>query len=148
MARFDESNFDESFFDEDEPTTPRRTHMSTMPVTDAIGYGERAKQMLTDYKDDMTAKGSDPTTRISYLGTQAATLSAEDQKQETMKSELAAQTALVNTAKDDLVKAASAACDLVIATFGRGSGQAKEATNLRNSVSTTTKRSPKPAPMS
>jgi hypothetical protein len=150
-ARYDESYFDESFFDEDEPPAPpspqRKSRMSTLPVTDAIGFAQRTKEMLVNYQADMVAKGSDPAARLTRLDAQTNTLNVEDQKQEALKTSLAQQTVIVTTAKDALVREASSGCDLVIATFGRNSAQAKEATRLRNSVSTTARRAAKtPAP--
>ena len=117
--------------------------MSTLPVTDALGYAQQAKQLVTNYKTDMTAKGFDPTARMAQLDTLAASLSAEDEKQEAMKTSLRQQTDLVISIKDKLVKEASAACDTILAAYGRGTDQAKEATRLRNSVSTVTHRAAK-----
>ena len=84
----------------------------------------------------MILKDEDPTIRIASLTSIADQLEVENAKQEKMKTDLRAQTALVESLKGKGYNVASGGCDKVIVAFGRGSQQAKEATNLRKSLRT------------
>jgi len=119
--------------------------MSTIPVDAALGYAQQAAALLTNYKTAMIAKGVDPTASIADLTAKAASLTTKNENQEATKTLLRQQTEDVNATKDDLEKVASAACDMILAAYGRTSEEAKEATRLRNSIYTTIKRTPKPA---
>lgn len=121
----------------------------TFPVNEVLGMCAGAQQMLTDYKTDMTAAGVDPTALITKLGTDHDTLAVENDKQENLKTQERAQTAVVENVKGQAYADASNACDMVIAAFGKTSPQAREAMNLRKSVRPDTrqaKQTPPPAP--
>jgi hypothetical protein len=106
----------------------------TFPVNEVLGFSSSAKQMLTNYKTQMTAAGVDPTVLITKLGTDHDSLVVENDKQEGLKTQLRDQTAVVEGVKADAYAEASNACDMVIAAFGKNSEQAAEATKLRKSV--------------
>jgi len=90
--------------------------------------------MLETYKTEMIAAGVDPTALIAQLSPLHTTLNTENIKQEGMKTDLRAQTEVVEGAKTDTYTAASRGVDMVISAFGRTSQQAKEAIALRKSV--------------
>jgi len=124
----------EPFWDVEEPKPTRRKHMSTAPVDDVIGYAQQAREMLNTYKTGMTAKGFDPTTQMANLATKTNSLVGKNQEQEAMKTSLRTLTTEVEGIKDEAERAASSACDTILAAFGRGSEQGKEATRLRSSI--------------
>jgi hypothetical protein len=90
--------------------------------------------MLTNYKTQMVTAGVDPTNLITKLGTEHDDLAVENDKQESLKTQLRNQTAVVDAAKTLAYNDGSNACDMVITAFGRSSEQAQEAINLRKSV--------------
>jgi hypothetical protein len=106
----------------------------TFPVNEVLGFSVSAKQMLTNYKTQMVAAGVDPTNLITRLGTGHDSLALENDKQESLKTQLRDQTSTVDRAKADAYADSSKACDMIISAFGRISEQAQEATNLRKSV--------------
>lgn len=120
--------------------------MSNIPVESALGYAQQAGALLTNYKAAMITKGVDPTATIADLTAKGATLTTKNETQEATKTLLRQQTEDVNATKDDLEKVASAACDMILAAYGRTSEEAKEATRLRNSIYTTIRRTPTPTP--
>jgi len=126
--------------------------MSTAPVDDVIGYAQQAREMLNTYKTDMTAKGFDPTTLLATLATTTTTLVGKNQEQEAAKTALRTLTTEVEGIKDETERAASSACDSILAAFGRSSEQGKEATRLRSSIAPRARSSsggtPPPAPPS
>jgi hypothetical protein len=102
--------------------------------------------MLTKYKTQMIAAKVDPTDLIAKLDPEAKTLSAANDVQEGLKTQLKDQTQVVNAAALAAYTDCSNACDMVITAFGRGSSQAQEATNLRKNVRPSTRRTPPPTP--
>lgn len=124
----------EPFWDVQQPTPTRRKSMSTAPVDDVLGYAQQAREMLNTYKVEMTAKGYDPTILMATLATKTGTLTTKNQEQEAMKTSLRTLTTEVDGIKDEAERAASSACDTILAAFGRGSEQGTEATRLRSSI--------------
>ena len=146
MAQYDKgakydgtAHYDES----DPPVPPPMPDMSEIPessvsysVETVTGFMSSTKGMLTQNKAAMILKDEDPTSRIASLTSIADQIEVENAKQEKMKTDLRAQTALVDSLKGKGYNVASGGCDKVIVAFGRGSQQAKEATNLRKSLRT------------
>ncbi len=118
--------------------TPSPKKMSskktTYPVNEVLGMMSGSKQMLTDKKTAMTAKGVDPTALIASLGTKHDSLNTKNIAQEALKTQLRNQTELVEAEKTEGYDLASQACDMVISAFSRTSEEAAEATALRKSV--------------
>jgi hypothetical protein len=136
----------QTFWDYALSPPPGRKRMSNIPVESALGYAQQAGALLTNYKAAMITKGVDPTATIADLTAKGATLTTKNETQEATKTLLRQQTEDVNATKDDLEKVASAACDMILAAYGRTSEEAKEATRLRNSIYTTIRRTPTPTP--
>ena len=111
-------------------STPRKTY----PVNEVLGFLSGAKQMLTDKKTDMTAKGVDPTALIASLGTRHDDLNTKNIAQEALKTQLRIQTELVESEKTTAYNLASQACDMVLSAYSRVSEEAAEAMALRKSV--------------
>ena len=69
---------------------------------------------------------------MTALDTQADALTQLNEEQEALKTTLKLKTEACCEARDTLVVAASSACDMLIAAFGRTSPQGQEATKLRS----------------
>jgi len=106
----------------------------TYPVNEVVGFCGTTEAMLTKYKAQMIAAKIDPTDLIAKLDPEAKALTAANDVQEGLKTQLKDQTKLVNAAALAAYNDCSNACDMVITAFGRGSSQAQEATNLRKGV--------------
>lgn len=120
---------------------PNNNPITTMPdikvsfgVEDVLGYCQSTADMVNGYKPQMVAKGIDPAAMLTALGTAQTDLSAQNNVQEGLKTQLRDQTALVEGARDRAYTIASNLCDQLITAFGRTSEQAKEATNLRKKL--------------
>lgn len=109
---------------------------NTYSVESVLGFGSSVMAMLSTNKTVMTAKDEDPTARIARLGPLGEQLTVENAKQEKMKTDLREQTTTVERLKGEYYSLASGGCDKVLVAFGRGSEQAKEATNLRKKLRT------------
>ena len=122
--------------------------MSTLPVELAVSYAQESSALLGKYQVDMTAQGVNPTAIMASITTKVPELIALNAEQENLKTQLRAKTEAVGTLKDEVEKLASTACDKILATYGRTSNEAKEATQLRTRVtSPAAHRAAKPAPV-
>lgn len=104
------------------------------PVADVLGFAQSTQDMTTNYKTQMVAAGIDPTTTLAKLAAAQTDLSAQNDVQEKLKTQLREQTAVVEAARDKTYTLASNLCDQVISAFGRASERATEATNLRKKL--------------
>jgi hypothetical protein len=110
------------------------TSKVTYPANEVVGFCGSAGAMLTKYKGQMIAAKIDPTDLIAQLDPEAKAITAANDVQEGIKTQLKDATTAVNAAVATAYGDCSNACDMVITAFGRGSSQAQEATNLRKSV--------------
>ena len=116
-------------------------------VTDVMGFCDGIIALLNTHKTAMVAKGVDPTANITTIGTNRDSLNTENTKQETYKTQLHDQTALVDQVNATAYTVASNGADQVIAAFGSTSQVAKEARALRKSLKHTSRtKTPTPTP--
>ncbi len=116
------------------PIKTMSTSKVTYPAHEVIGFCGTSAAMLTKYKTQMIAAKIDPTGLIAKLDPDSKAISAANDLQEGLKTQLREATIAVNDAVAAAYSDCSNACDMVITAFGRGSSQAQEATNLRKSV--------------
>jgi hypothetical protein len=112
---------------------PMAENNITYPVTEVLGFCDAVVAMLNTHKTAMIATGVDPTAIITTIGAKRDTLNTQNTTQESLKTQLRDQTAVVQTANSDAYHRASNGCDRLIDAFGNTSEQAKEARNLRKS---------------
>lgn len=109
---------------------------STMkiPSADLIGFTTQVKEFLNKYKAPLIAKNYDPTNDMADLGTKCGTFSTEDQKQESMKTDLKNQTNLVNGLGNDLYDLTSSTLDAAIGKLGKTTPEGKEGARIRSNL--------------
>ncbi len=89
---------------------------------------------LEEHKDLLIAKKYDPTDDIAQLRADAATVSKENQKQETMKSDLKRQTALVEEKAGTGYADASTLLDTGTGKLGKTTPEGRQGAKLRSDL--------------
>ena len=128
------------------PVKHMNTPKVTYPVNEVVGFCASSGAMLTKYKAQMIAAKIDPTDMIAKLPVESKAVSDANDLQEGIKTQLKDATTGVTDAVTTAYNDCSKACDMVITTFGRGSAQAQEATNLRKGVRPAAHHEVTPAP--
>jgi len=138
MGDFDQSNFDESFFDEEVTGAPAnaRRHMAgeTYSNEKLTGAGNQLKTLLVGRKAEMIAKKLDPSDIIDGIVAGGPPIDEQDRVQEDAKMKWQAETTTLNGLKNNYYATFSKGVDMVIAAYGRGSLEAKEATRIRKEL--------------
>lgn len=106
----------------------------TYPANEVVGFCASTAAMLTKYKTQMIAAKVDPTDLIAKLDPDGKAITAANDVQEGIKTQLKDATKAVNAVVATGYNDSSKGCDMVITAFGRGSSQAQEAINLRKGV--------------
>lgn len=108
--------------------------MANISVTQCIGFLNRTADFLDKYKTNLTAKKFDATDAIARLRAAALALSALDEAQEAIKTQLKNKTIEVETALGDDYGDCSTTLDIAIGALGKTTPEGKEGSTIRSSL--------------
>jgi hypothetical protein len=133
VARFNQCCFNQARFVTADGPQRRKTHMP-LPVPVTAGFMIGVADYLEEHKDLLITKKYDPTDDIAKLRADAATISRENQTQETLKSDLKRQTVLVEEKAGTGYADASTLLDTGIGKLGKTTPEGKQGARLRSTL--------------
>ena len=126
------------------PQKERKNKTMPLPSDSLIGFATQVKEFLAKYKTELTAKNYDPTNDIASLMADCGTFATEDQKQESIKTDLKNQTEKVNGLGGDLYDMTSSTLDAAVGKLGKTTAEGKEGQKIRSNLRGKTPKPPKP----
>jgi len=108
--------------------------MAKLPVATTVGFMVSVADYLDEHKQTLIAKKVDPTDNIAKLRADAATISTENQKQESMKADLKTQTVVVEDKCGAGYADTSGILNTAINTLGMSTPEGQQGARLRSQL--------------
>jgi len=108
--------------------------MPNLPVATTVGFMVSVADYLDEHKTTLIAKKVDPTDNITKLRADAATISTENQKQESLKAVLKTQTALIEEKCGIGYSETSGILNIAINALGQSTPEGQQGARLRSTL--------------